>query len=111
MLAGPHHNYLGDGVAPDYVPWHHYTGYCTVGGTRSRPKQRDAYVAFTPLAAGAPSSQTLRRDGWAAAATGPGSGAAATVTVQSSAVNRPYVAVVKYSGALPNFTPLDTTCP
>jgi hypothetical protein len=108
LLASPSLNYLGDGLSPDYVPWHHYTGSCTIAGTRY-DKPRLAYVAYTPLTT--ISSVTLRRDGWAALATGPGSGGAATVTVRSSAAVRPHVAVVKYSGPLPNVTPLSTACP
>jgi hypothetical protein len=102
LLADPLFNYLGDLVAPDYVPWHHYTGSCA--GT---PKDRDAYVAFTPLFPGA--STSLRKDGWAAFATGPGTGGAATIAVQSSATLRPHVVVVKYSGKLPSYAP--PTCP
>jgi hypothetical protein len=109
VLASSDYNYLGDGVGPDYVPWHHYTGFCTTPDGVRHDKPRLAYVAYTPLATS--SSTPLRTDGWAAFATGPGSGGAATITVQSSATVRPQVVVVRYTGALPNFTPLDTTCP
>jgi hypothetical protein len=113
QLASPIFNFLGvnyPGAPPpgDYVPWHQYTGYCTTGGV-TYPKPRDAHVAWVPLAGS--TGVTLRRDGWTALATGPGSGGAATLTVQSSAAVRPHVAVVKYSGALPTYTPISTTCP
>ncbi len=114
VLAGSTYSYLGDGsVSPDYVPWHHYTGFCTTPAPESLrvAKPRLAYVAYTPLSAGIGSSVTLRKDGWAAFATGPGSGAAASVTVQSTASVPPQVVVVRYTGALPTFTPLSTTCP
>ncbi len=107
-LAAPAFNFLGDGVAADYVPWHRYVGYCTSGGVQT-PKDRTAYVAFTPLSPGASASATLRRDGWAAFATGPGTGGAATIRVQSLASSRPHVVVVKYAGALPNY--VAPTCP
>jgi hypothetical protein len=106
QLADPLLNYLGDLVAPDYVPWHHYTGSCSSGGVVT-PTARVANVAWLPLSGTA--SATLRRDGWAAFATGPGTGGAATLTVQSSAAVRPHVVVVKYAGRLPNFVP--PTCP
>jgi len=102
LLANPVFNYLGDGVAPDYVPWHRMTGNC---GTT--PVPRTAYVAWTPVNGSA--GATLRRDGWAALATGPGSGGAATIRVQSSAGVRPHVVVVKYTGALSNY--VAPTCP
>jgi hypothetical protein len=108
LLANPVHNYLGGNypgtpAADDYVPWHHYIGSCS--GT---PKARVANVAFTPLAT--TESATLRKDGWAAFATGPGAGTGgATITVQSSASVRPYVVVVKYQGFLPNYAA--PTCP
>jgi hypothetical protein len=106
VLADPLYNYLGDGVATDYIPWHHYTGSCTTSGVTT-PKARDAYVAWTPLAPSA--SVALRTDGWSALATGPGSGGAATVTVTSTASVMPQVVVVKYSGKMPNY--LAPTCP
>jgi len=106
LLADPLYNYLGDLVSPDYVPWHHYTGSCSSGGVAT-PKARDAYVAFTPLSPGA--IATLRTDGWAAFATGPGANGAATITVQSSASVHPRVVVVKYAGKLPDYAP--PTCP
>ncbi len=113
LLADPAFNYLGvnyPGVPPagDYVPWHHYMGYCTSGGVQT-PKARDAHVRYTPLATSASASATLRRDGWAAFATGPGSGGAASVAVQSSAAVRPHVVVVKYTGKLPSY--VAPTCP
>jgi hypothetical protein len=96
-LASPAYNFLGDGVAPDFVPWHRYPVSCA--GT-TVPIVTN--VAFTPLASNA--NVTLRQDGWAAFATGPGpGGGAATIKVGSSATVRPHVAVVKYSGALPNY--------
>jgi hypothetical protein len=104
LLAGSRFNYLGDGVTPDYVPWHRMTGNC---GATSVP--RTAYVAYTPVNVGAGASATLRRDGWAAFATGPGSGSAATILVQSTATVRPHVVVVKYTGTLPNY--VAPTCP
>jgi hypothetical protein len=109
LLADDRFNYLGDGVATDYVPWHHYTGFCTSGGVRY-PKARGAYVAWTPLAASSSTTISLRSDGWAALATGPGSGASATITVQSAAAVPPHVVVVKYAGALPNYS-FDAVCP
>jgi hypothetical protein len=108
QLAQPAFNFIGDGVTPDYVPWHHYTGSCTIGGVKY-PKPRLAYVATVPLAAS--SMVTLRRDGWTALATGPSAGGPATITVRSASSLKPHVAVVKYSGALPSYTPADTTCP
>jgi hypothetical protein len=112
LLAGSTWNYLGDGVAPDYVPWHHYTGYCTTAPPASQrvAKPRTAYVAYTPLTPGGSSSVTLRKDGWAAFATGPGSGSDATLTVRSNAAVRPQVVVVRYSGALPSYS-FDNACP
>ena len=102
LLADPVFNYLGDAVAPDYVPWHRMMGNC---GTT--PVPRAANVAYTPINGSA--SATLRRDGWAAFATGPGSGGAATIRVNSAATVRPHVVVVKYTGTLPNY--VAPTCP
>lgn len=108
QLASAEFNYLGDGVSPDYKPWHHYTGSCTTGGVTYQ-KPRDAYVAWTPLATTA--SAALRTDGWGAFATGLGSGGAATITVDSAAAIKPQVVVVKFTGKLPNYTPPSTACP
>jgi hypothetical protein len=108
QLAQPPFNFLGAGPPDDYVPWHHYTGFCTSGGVRL-PKPRLAYVAYVPLATSA--TVPLRRDGWTALATGQGSGGPAIITVRSSASVPPHVAVVKYTGALPNYTPIGTACP
>ena len=109
QLASAEFNYLGDGVSPDYTPWHHYTGYCTDAGGTTLPQERLAYVAWTPLATTA--SATLRTDGWAAFATGLGSGGAATITVDSAAAVKPQVVVVKFTGKLPNYTPPSAACP
>ncbi len=108
QLASPVFNLLGDGATDDYVPWHHYTGFCTIGGVRY-PKQRTAYVAYLPLVS--TSTVSLRRDGWTAFATGAGSGGTATITVQSAASVPPHVVVVKYTGLLPTYTPPVATCP
>ncbi len=108
QLAQPPFNFLGAGPPDDYVPWHHYTGFCTSGGVRL-PTPRLAYVAYLPLATSA--TVPLRRDGWTALATGQGSGGPATITVQSSASVPPHVAVVKYTGALPNYRPIGAACP
>jgi hypothetical protein len=101
QLAQPIFNYLGDGVAPDYVPWHRYTGFCTAPDGVRHDKARVARVAYVPLASS--STVRLRRDGWTALGTGPGSAGPATITVQSSSSLKPHVAVVKYTGALPNY--------
>ncbi len=113
QLASPEFNYLGSnypGAPPsgDYVPWHHYTGYCTLSGVRY-PKQRTAYVAYLPLVS--TSTVSLRRDGWTAFATGAGSGGTAAITVRSAASQPPHVVVVKYTGLLPTYTPPVATCP
>jgi hypothetical protein len=100
QLAQPIFNYLGDGVAPDYVPWHHYTVPCPTGGVS---RQRLAYVATVPLATS--STVPLRRDGWTALSTGPGAGGPATISVQSTSPLKPHVVVVKYIGALPTYAP------
>jgi hypothetical protein len=100
-------NFLGDGVQLPYVPWHHYMDSCSIGGV-TYDKPRDAYVAYTPLSS--TSYVSLRTDGWAAFATGQGSGAPATITVLSAAAVHPYAVVVKYTGMLPNYS-FDSTCP
>jgi hypothetical protein len=105
LLADPLFNYRGDGVQPDYVPWHHYTVHCTPSDARTRV----ANVAYTPLLGTA--SATLRTDGWAAFATEPGAGGAATITVHSSARARPWVVLVKYGGALPDYVAPTDPCP
>jgi hypothetical protein len=101
QLAQPILNYLGDTVAPDYVPWHRYTGFCTAPDGVRHDKARTARVAYVPLASTA--TVPLRTDGWTALATGAGAGSPATISVQSTASVKPHVVVVKYTGALPNY--------
>lgn len=101
QLAQPEFNFLGDGVAPDYVPWHHYIGFCTASDGVRHDKARIARVAYVPLASSA--TVPLRRDGWTALGTGAGAGGPATITVRTTSTLKPHVAVVKYSGPLPNY--------
>jgi hypothetical protein len=104
QLAQAPFNFLGDGVATDYVPWHHYVGTDCNGA----PAARFPYVAWVPLTDS--STVPLRRDGWTALGTGPGDGGPATITVRTTSTLKPHVAMVKYTGALPNYVPVPR-CP
>ena len=110
QLALPRFNFLGDGVARDYVPWHHYIGFCTASDGVRHDKARIARVAYVPLASSA--TVPLRSDGWTALGTGAGAGGPATITVRTTSSLKPHVAVVKYSGPLPNYvSPSAESCP
>ena len=99
LLADPLFNYLGDGVAPDYVPWHHYTGSC------SRPRPRRATPTWpSRRSSPAPPPRCARTAGRPSPpARAPGG--AATITVQSAASVRPHVVVVKYTRQAAQTTP------
>jgi hypothetical protein len=71
------------------------------GGT---PVAKGAYVDYTPLPAlpsQAASFPALRTDGWGLYLTGKGTGATATITVTSAAINKPHVVLTRFTGTLP----------
>jgi hypothetical protein len=79
------------------MPWHHYTGSCS-----GVPKDRTANVNFTSFDPANPvDASPVRGDGWGAFVTR-GTGADATIQFRITGSIRPSVALVRYTGALPN---------
>jgi hypothetical protein len=104
VLSEPRFNYGAfqaggalDPVQPPWMPWHHYTGSCS-----GNPKDRTANVNYTPFDPAHPvAGSPVRGDGWGAFVTR-GTGADATIQFRSTGSVRPSVALVRYTGALPN---------
>jgi len=87
---------------PVWAPWHHYTRSCTPASGPPLTRTFAANATYTPVASTA--GVTLRQDGWATFVTR-GTGGPATVSVTPSSGGKPHVALVRYTGALPNAVP------
>jgi hypothetical protein len=92
---------------PVWVPWHHYTRSCTTANNTVVTRTFAANATYTPVgppASTSSASVTLMQDGWAAFVTR-GTGGPATVSVTPASGGKPHVALVRYTGALPNAVP------